>query len=140
MPKKLTETTIDGTRFRVKTVGGITGEEVIFRVGYGLAMEDLKVEDFNWLRKILRDSAEIEIIDKEGDGRANWIPLSTVYDEHFSGNYAAAGAFLKFAWEANFGPFGGVLAGLASVRKELSRSISPTTPAGSAGASSPTKG
>lgn len=146
MPRQVLRTTIEGHEFAMKQLGGDTADELMFRLGRGLAISDLSVADFNWAKKQFVELAQVGIVDtaivdgeERGDGRTRMVPLRTVYDELFAGpeGRKIAGAFFKWAWEVNFGDFFGVIRSLlASYRTAPSSFTSPTAAAGVSGASS----
>ena len=105
MPRKTEEKEIDGFTYQVRQVGAETGDGILFRLGRGIAMSDLKQEDFSYVRDVFKNSAKMQIVDTKGDGRKTWVDLGDKYDEHFAGRYQAAAEFLKFAFECNFGSF-----------------------------------
>ena len=136
MPRKTKETVIDGTSYRIKQFGAETGSDVLFRLGRGLAMSDLKPSDFTYVRDLLRDNTEVQIVDTKGDGRRTWVPLASSFDDHFSGRYKEMAEWLKFAFETNFGDFLGVVRDLVGSRADLS-SFVPKGATGDSGDSSP---
>lgn len=146
MPRHVKRATIHGQQFEMQLLGGDTADEMIFRLGRGLAMTDLTVSDFKWAKQQFVECTKVGVVDKavddegrdHGDGRTRFVALSSVYDDMFAGpdGRKLAGAFLKWAWEENFGSFFDVLRSLRSARKEALSSISPKAAAGASGDSS----
>ena len=117
MPRKTQETEIDGHLYQVQQVGAETGDAILFRLGRGLAMSDLKPEDFEYVRNVFRGSTKLQIVDTKGDGRKTWVPLAASYDDHFAGRYEAVAEWLKFAFETNFSSFLGAIAKLGGTKE-----------------------
>ena len=137
MHRKVQETEIAGHTYRFTQLGAETGDAILFRLGRGLAMSDLKPEDFEYVRNVFRGSTKLQIIDTKGDGRKTWVPLASCYDDHFAGRYEALAEWLKAAFEMNFGSFLGATLKLADTRAAVLSSIFPTVVPGASGESSP---
>ena len=136
--------TIAGTVYRITPLGADTGGQLLFRAGRGIAIEDLKPEDFSWAVERFKECTRVGIVDEKGardrNGNAatRWVTLASVMDEQFAANYEAYFEWLKASWEVNFGNFlGGVLGRLAQA-KALSESPSPKAAPGLPGDSSST--
>lgn len=136
MPRKTQETEIDGHKYRIRQLGAETGDAILFRLGRGLAMSDLKPEDFEYVRNVFRGSTELEIVDTKGDGRKTWVPLASSYDDHFAGRYESVAEWLKAAFELNFGPFVVAITRISGTRAAVLSSIFPMAAGGSYGESS----
>ena len=105
MHRKVQETEIAGHTYQFTQLGAETGDDILFRLGRGLAMSDLKSEDFAFVRNVFKNSTKLLIVDTKGEGRRTWVPLSDKYDDHFAGRYQDVGEWLKVCFEFNFGPF-----------------------------------
>jgi hypothetical protein len=123
MPRKLQETVIDGHTYRLRQFGADTGSDILFRLGRGLAMSDLKPADFQYVRDLFKGACELQIVDTKGNGAKNWAPLESSFDDHFAGRYQQMGEWLRWAFETNYGPIfaalkdliGAKAAGLSSI-------------------------
>lgn len=136
MPRKSAEVTIDGHTYRVKQVGAETGDAILFRLGRGLAMSDLSPKDYEFVRNIFKANTDLQIVDTKGDGRKNWAPLESAYDDHFAGRYEALMEWLQFAFSHNFGNFLGAVSKLVGTQAAVANFISPTGARGGSGESS----
>jgi hypothetical protein len=125
MPRKTQEFEIDGHLYQVQQVGAETGDAILFRLGRGLAMSDLKPEDFEHIRSVLRDSTKLQIVDTKGDGRKSWVPLSDKYGDHFAGRYEVAAEWFRAAFEFNFASFIDVIRKFVVTRMAAASSSSP---------------
>ena len=134
--RKTVEKVIGEHTYRITQLGADTGDLILFKLGRGLAMEDLSQEDFLFAKNAMRAGTKIGIVDTAEDGRVNFVDLASVYDEVLSDSLEERALWLKEAWEVSFGNFTAALAKLQSARKELLNSVSPKTPAGSSIASS----
>lgn len=133
------EATIDGVTYKVKLLGGRVAFEAMSRAAAALANK-ISPEDFDWLREQFAATTNVGIVDAAGDGQTRFVPLASVFDEHFRGGPQVRARMLQwfhFAIEANFGPFSDVLRALTGFLRARSSSISPTTAPGSSGDSSP---
>jgi hypothetical protein len=137
MPRKTQEFEIDGHLYQVQQVGAETGDAILFRLGRGLAMSDLKPEDFEYVRNVFRGSTKLQIVDTKGDGRKTWVPLASCYDDHFAGRYEAVAEWLKAVFELNFGPFVAAVTRIVGTRAAVLNSLFPTAVPGASGDSSP---
>ena len=137
MPRKTQETEIDGHLYQVQQVGAETGDAILFRLGRGLTMQDLKPEDFEYVRNVFRNSTKLQIVDAKGDGRKTWAPLASSYDDHFAGRYEALAEWGKFCFELNFGSFLGAIGKLAGTKEAVLSSFYPTVASGDSGGLSP---
>jgi tail assembly chaperone len=140
VPKINKDVTIDGVNFRITPLGAVTAQAMLVRVTLGATTDNLKDTDITSVLSALVDNSKIEIVDKDGDGARNWVPLKTVYDDHFAGNLGAALEFQKAAFEVSFGSFLAVVRDLLQKRKELFGLISRMGAIGSSGDSSSAKG
>ena len=125
MPRKMQEVEIDGHLYQMQQVGAETGDAVLFRLGRGLAMSDLKPEDFEYVRNVFKNSTKLQIVDTRGNGAKNWVPLAQAYDDHFAGRYEATAEWLKTAFEWNFGSFLDVIRKFVVTRMAAATSASP---------------
>ena len=126
-PGKVATLTIAGTQYQVTQVGGRTGGQIIFRGGQTFAsamvegfspkvadatvgvmmalVRGMSLEDYDWLCAEMAKCTMVGVVDEAGDKRVTFAPLTTVYDEHFRGQYMAQLDWLKGALETNFGSF-----------------------------------
>jgi hypothetical protein len=139
MPKLAKTVTIDGVNFKVTPLGAVTAQAMLVRVTLGATTDNLKDTDITSVLAALVDSAQIEIVDTEGDGRRTWVKLKDVYDDHFAGRLGAALQFQKEAFEVSFGSFLVVVQDMLSKRKALFGLVSRMAANGSTGDSSPAK-
>jgi hypothetical protein len=133
-------TTFAERAYRVQLLGGDTADEMLFRLGRGLVLQDLSPSDFKWAKGVFFDRIQVGIVDKDGSGKTNYIPLSSIYNDEYVGpeGRKALGHLLQFSWEVNFGNFFDVLRDLARARKvAVSGSVSPKGADGASGGSSP---
>jgi hypothetical protein len=140
MPKTMQQETIDGVVYQVTPLGGNESFEAVARVGFGAGLQRISPENFLWLRERLAAGTKVGIIDKQGDGRTNFVPLDTVFNEHFRGNSPAMLQWFKFAFEVSFGPFGDVVRALTRGVMELLRSGFRQNATGPSGDSSSASG
>ena len=128
MGKKTKDVTIGETEYQITQVGGETGDMLLFKIGQALgaaaanvvsagggeeslalgmlqAIRYISPADFRSTVQALANSTKVGVRDVDGGGKVNFVKLSSVYDDHFAGNYASLTAWLKEALELNFADF-----------------------------------